>query len=231
MSSTRSRTVSAAVAAVIAASSSALSNASSVASNRVPTSTPAAPRTRAAASPRPSPIPPAASTGVPAATSTTAGTKGSVPRPSPCPPASAPCATTTSAPRSSARCASGSVVTWIISVIPASRTAETNGVGSPNDSMIAAGSSAMARCTVASSMAHDSRPMPQGRSVPARASAHSRAIQSPAPPPAPIRPKPPPLETAAVSAPPATPPIGANTIGCSMPSRSVRAVRNAMPKP
>ena len=47
--------------------------ASALAANRVPIHTPSAPRHRAAASPRPSTIPPAASTGIRTA-STTAGT-------------------------------------------------------------------------------------------------------------------------------------------------------------
>src|ERR1700753_2772158 len=55
--------------------------ASAVAWNRVPMTAPLAPSTSAAASPRPSAIPPAASTGIGATRSTTAGTNGSVDRP------------------------------------------------------------------------------------------------------------------------------------------------------
>ena len=81
---------------------SASISASWVASNRVPMTAPAAPSTNAAASPRPSAMPPAASTGAEPAMSTTAGTNGNVARPPPCPPASEPCATMMSAPTSSA---------------------------------------------------------------------------------------------------------------------------------
>jgi hypothetical protein len=67
----------------------------------------------AAATPRPSAIPPAASTGVGATRSATMGTNGSVdlPRLAPCPPASVPCATMKSAPASTASLASSRSVT------------------------------------------------------------------------------------------------------------------------
>src|ERR1700749_1009228 len=71
---------------------------SGVAQNLVPSTTPWAPSISAAATPRPSVIPPAASTGTGATASTTAGTSGSVDRRLPCPPASVPWATITSAP-------------------------------------------------------------------------------------------------------------------------------------
>ena len=58
-----------------------------------------APRASTAATPRASPIPPAAITGTGATASTTAGTSGSVATvPHTCPPASQPCATITSTP-------------------------------------------------------------------------------------------------------------------------------------
>ena len=100
MSSTRLRSVSSPCPSTIAFLISGLARDSAVAWNRVPMSAPAAPRARAAATPRPSAIPPAARTGVGAARSTTTGTKGSVDRPrrAPCPPASVPWATMTSAP-------------------------------------------------------------------------------------------------------------------------------------
>ena len=56
-----------------------MARASGVAMNRVPIHTPAAPNDNAAASPRPSKIPPAATTGIaPAMASTIKGTSGNV---------------------------------------------------------------------------------------------------------------------------------------------------------
>ena len=73
---------------------------------RVPTQMPSAPRLSAAASPRPSKIPPAATTGIaPFIASTIIGTSGIVATRPVWPPASVPCATTTSQPASSARLA------------------------------------------------------------------------------------------------------------------------------
>ena len=77
--------------------------ASGVAMKRVPTHTPSAPSARAAASPRPSKMPPAATTGTVAPTASTIwGTRGNVATKPVCPPASVPWATTTSQPASTA---------------------------------------------------------------------------------------------------------------------------------
>ena len=59
-------------------------------------------------------------------------------------------------------------------------------------------------------------------------SVSSRESQSRSPEPPPSRPSPPPFDTAAASAPPADPPIGASAIGCRMPNISVNAVDNVM---
>ncbi len=141
MSSTVLRSVSSPRPARIAWLIEGSASASAVAWNRVPSSVPGAPRASTAATPRPSAMPPAASTGVGAARSTTIGTNGSVDRPrrAPCPPPSVPCATMTSAPRSTACLASSRSVTWMISAVPAWRTFSANGRGSPKDSIIAAG--------------------------------------------------------------------------------------------
>ena len=70
--------------------------------NRVPIHTPSAPRARAAARPRPSKMPPAATTGMWAPTASTIwGTSGMVATRPVWPPASVPWATTTSHPASS----------------------------------------------------------------------------------------------------------------------------------
>src|SRR3989442_1025382 len=66
--------------------------------NRVPTSTPSAPSAKAAARPRPSAMPPAASTGTDATALTTMGTSDIDAIQPTWPPASVPCATMTSAP-------------------------------------------------------------------------------------------------------------------------------------
>ena len=141
MSSTVLRSVSSPRPAMMAVLADGSTSASAVARKRVPISAPAAPRAKAAATPRPSAIPPAASTTVGAARSTTTGTNGSVDRPrwAPWPPASVPCATMTSAPRSTACRASLTSVTWMISSAPVCRTRSANRRGSPKDSITAAG--------------------------------------------------------------------------------------------
>jgi hypothetical protein len=73
MSSSVLRSVSSPRPSTIAFLAAGSASASAVAWNRVPMSAPAAPRASAAATPRPSAIPPAASTGTGAARSTTAG--------------------------------------------------------------------------------------------------------------------------------------------------------------
>ena len=78
--------------------------ASGVAMKRVPTHTPSAPSASAAASPRPSKMPPAATTGTaPSMASTIRGTRGNVATVPVCPPASVPWAMTSVAARVDAR--------------------------------------------------------------------------------------------------------------------------------
>ena len=93
-------------------------SASRLAQKREPISTPSAPSISAAARPRPSAMPPAASSNVSglrsASRSATSGTSVSVPRVAPWPPASLPCATMTSAPTSIASRAWPMVWTWQI---------------------------------------------------------------------------------------------------------------------
>ena len=207
-------------------------SASAVAWNRVPMSAPAAPSASAAATPRPSAIPPAASTGVGAARSTTTGTNGSVDRPrrAPCPPASVPCATITSAPRSTACLASSRSVTWMISAAPAARMGGGNGRGSPKDSITARGPCASACSTVPTSTDQLWKPTPHGRLVPLR---HDRqlAIQPGRVPAAAAQQ----AEAAAVARPPRParrPPIRPSARARSGAGRrtvSVNAVASAMP--
>ena len=91
--------------------------ASRLARKRVPIQAPAAPNAKAAARPRPSAMPPAATTGVGETASTTAGMRGIVATvPRTCPPASHPCATTISTPQSTARLASAAEPTVCITM-------------------------------------------------------------------------------------------------------------------
>ena len=89
----------------------------------MPTHAAWAPRASTAATPRASPIPPAAITGTGATASTTAGTSGRVAMlPHTCPPASQPWATITSTPDATARRASSAVPTVCRTIPPASCT-------------------------------------------------------------------------------------------------------------
>src|SRR3990172_210771 len=97
----------------------------------VPTQAPRAPRQSAAARPRPSPMPPAASTGLGATASTTCGTSAIVPTRPVWPPASAPCATTTSVPPSATRRAFFTFPTRAITLTPAAWNSSTYGAGLP----------------------------------------------------------------------------------------------------
>ena len=94
--------------------------ASEEARKRVPTLTPAASSASAAAKPRPSATPPAASTGIGSTASTTWGTSAIEPTPAdiPWPPASLPWAMTTSTPRRAASRAWATVCTWWITLAP-----------------------------------------------------------------------------------------------------------------
>ena len=106
----------------------------------VPICTPAAPRAKAAAIPRPSAMPPAATTGTSTA-STTCGTSAMVPgwestvsvRNMPrWPPASYPCAITASHPRAASQRASATVVAELSTLQPSAFTRSSRrGSGSP----------------------------------------------------------------------------------------------------
>ncbi len=97
---------------------------------RVPTWTPAAPSIKAAATPRPSAIPPAATTGTSTA-STTCGTSAIVDVSPICPPDSVPSATTAVAPRRATRRASATEATTGMTLMPASFQAFMYLVGLP----------------------------------------------------------------------------------------------------
>ena len=109
---------------------------------RVPTSAPWAPSASAAASPRPSAIPPAAATGIAPARSTTSGTSTIVPTQPPWPPASPPWATTTSAPAASAASAWPRSTTCWIQRMPSAWARATSSSSTPMWNEIAAGASA-----------------------------------------------------------------------------------------
>jgi hypothetical protein len=71
-------------------------------------------------------------------------------------------------------------------------------------------------------------PTPHGLRVRPAAIASSGSSQLRSDRPPPIRPSPPASDTAAASAPPEAPPIGASAIGCCNENMSVNAVRSAM---
>src|SRR4051794_10816220 len=106
---------------------------------------------------------------------------------------------------------------------PAFLMRPVNGVGSPNDSMIASGRASSATSSAAGlrSRAHRIKPIPT-RALPASASSLRIAVVLAYPEP--MKPSPPAWVTVAASLPPAAEPIGAKRIGCSMPSRRVSAV-------
>src|SRR5262249_58254138 len=95
--------------------------------NLVPSSTPSAPSMIAAANPRPSAIPPAASTGTGATASTTMGTSVSVVCQPTCPPPSVPYAMMTSAPARAAFTASGTPPAMNVTLQPAACARSTYG--------------------------------------------------------------------------------------------------------
>ncbi|HEY2543444.1 MAG TPA: hypothetical protein VGH92_10390 [Gaiellaceae bacterium] len=99
----------------------------------MPSETPCAPSASAAARPRPSAIPPEASTGTGAIASTIAGTStDSDVRPITWPPASDPCAITPSTPAAAARFASSTEPTCTRTAT--SSDSSTYGAGSPQKS-------------------------------------------------------------------------------------------------
>ena len=74
------------------------------------------------------------------------------------------------------------------------------------------------------SNAHAIKPMPNGRPAPEAIFASAAICSGVVAAPTPIIPKPPAAETAAARRPPATPAIGADTIGAVNPNRSVSSV-------
>ncbi len=195
--------------------------ASSLPRNRVPIHAPAAPRLSAAASPRPSAMPPAAATGVGFTASTTAGMSGSVATSlHTCPPASQPCATSTSTPQSTARRASSARATVCRTLAPPACVRSTSGAGSPQKKEITGTPSSRQTASRSSCGQWRTRLAPNGRSVSARvlrtwSRTASSVLQLSA-----SMPRPPALLTAAASAGQLAPPIAAWMIGTSRPSRS-----------
>jgi hypothetical protein len=101
-----------------------------------------------------------------------------------------------------------------------------NGVGSPNDNITALGPYASACSTTPDVTAQARKPTPHGPPASAATIGNSRSNHARSPPP--TIPNPPPRDTAAASAPPADPPIGANPIGCRTPNNLVNPVDNAI---
>ena len=195
----------------------------------MPIQTPCAPSASAAAMPRPSTIPPAASTGTGATASTTAGTSASVATsPQTWPPASQPCAQTTSTPAATRRPPPRPCPATPISSAPAAWTRSTYGLGSPQASETI---STPAASTASSrpSGGHSSRMFAwNGFDVSARTSSTNAATSSGFVQLSAIVPSAPASETAAASAGTDAPPIGACTIGTSIPNRSQTGVRTRL---
>src|SRR5450756_1802997 len=132
-----------------------------------------------------------------------------------------------SAPTSTAARACSMFCTWQINLAPAALIRGANGTGDPNDSITAAGECASTSSSNTGRLASDQVIKPQPTRV-FRASANSRSSHSASPYPPPIRPSPPAAVTAAASLPPAANAIGAEMIGCSIPSISVNRVYKAI---
>ena len=194
---------------------------SSLARNRVPIHTPETPSVSAAASPRPSAMPPAAMTGISPTASTTAGMSGIVATlPRTWPPASQPWATTISTPQSTARRASLAFPTVCMTTAPPAFARETSGEGSrQKNEMTGTPSSkhASSRSSCGNSMFKFTA---NGLDVSERVSRTCRRKFSSSMRHNARVPNPPALLTAAARRGPTAPAIGAWTMGTSIPRRS-----------
>ncbi len=208
------------------------SEASALARKRVPTYAPAAPNSSTAARPRPSVMPPAATTGSGDSASTIWGTRTEPPmRPPkpPAPPASDPWAMMMSAPSSAARRACSTVWTWVMTSAPPSWMRETRSPGRPCATEMARGSAASAQSRQSGwSCSHALVKFTMnGRDVSSRTASSSARRSSCDRLAAPIVPIAPALETAAArTAPLPNLPIPAWMMGCSIPSRPRSGVRS-----
>ena len=167
---------------------------------RVPTHTPSAPSTRAAASPRPSTMPPAATTGTRSPTASTIwGTKGMVATCPVCPPASVPWATTMSHPASTARRAWSTFPHMLITSRPWRWQSSTTSTGTPRPATKtdAPPSTIFSTCPTMSPGIAVRRSTPKGLSVSRRTAAISSTIWWVDMVEAPRHPNPPASETAA----------------------------------
>src|SRR5215831_14252084 len=219
--------VSVAAAPTILSLYSACASASSLATNLVPIQAPAAPRASTAASPRPSAMPPAATTGVPPAASTTEGTRGRVATdPMTWPPASHPCATRMSTPWSTAVLAWSALPTVSIATAPASWTLPRNADGSPQKNDTTGTPSSRQTSRRLRMFQARTRLTPNGLSVSSRVRRRSGRISSGFRHVADSIPSAPAFDTAATSSGQVRLPIGAWTIGTSMPRSRVSAVSN-----
>ena len=146
---------------------------------RVPTQIPSAPNDRAAARPRPSKMPPAATTGTRSPTASTIwGTSGKVATWPVCPPASVPWATTRSQPASTARTAWSTLPHMFTTSTPARWHCSITSVGTPNAATKAVAPPSMMICTCSAMLPGMAvrRSTAKGLSVAARTAAISPAI-------------------------------------------------------
>ena len=170
---------------------------------RVPTQMPSAPSASAAARPRPSKMPPAATTGTVSPTASTIwGTSGRDATWPVWPPASVPCATTRSQPASTARTACSTFPHMLTTITSWRWQRSTTSVGTPSPATKAEAPPSMMilTCSVMPPGMAVRRSTPKGLSVARRTAAISSAIFSSPMVDAPRHPKPPAAETAAASA-------------------------------
>src|SRR6185369_10248758 len=130
----------------------------------------------------------------------------------------------TSAPRSAAWTACATVVTCTITREPASCACCTSSPGSPSANEITAGRAASVWANASASSSCGTWLIAYGRSVSFRTMSMSRLMASVVRNSEPMLPRPPWLETATANSADVAEPIGARTMGTSMPRRSHSAV-------
>ena len=192
----------------------------------MPTSTPWAPSASAAATPRPSAIPPAATTGTAPARSTSSGTSTIVPTQPPWPPASPPWATSTSAPAASAASACSRSITCWIHRQPAAWARSISSGMTPMWNEIAGGAKRSVASKASSSNGRMVWLIANGRSVRSRSWCHWASSSGTERTAVPSAPSPPASHTASASSTWSHGPKGAHRIGASIRSSSHSGVRS-----
>lgn len=186
--------------------------------------TPCAPSISAAASPRPSAIPPAAMTGTDPATSTTSGTSTIVETKPAWPPASPPWAMITSAPAETASTAWSRFTTCWIHRMPSECARSIRSRGTDRWNEIAAGRNSSVASKASGLNGRTAWLIAKGRSVSPRSRSHCGRSSSTPRTAVPTLPMPPASDTAAAISTWSHGPNGADMIGTPIPSRSQAGV-------